>query len=239
MLNKSLLTNLLAAAALVAGLLIPHPVVAPVVLSVGLFALSGAITNWLAVHMLFEKVPLLYGSGVVLIQFDAFKRGIASLMMDNFFCEENFNRLTEELFAGENLPAIDEEKVLAKVPYDEMFEGFVGVVEASSFGGMLNMVGGKAALEPMREPFGHEIGKQLRGLLSNPELVSELGSGQDTDALRHQIAELIDARLSELTPQMVKEIVQEMIHKHLDWLVVWGGVFGGLIGLASALIRGG
>ncbi|MHC4884693.1 MAG: DUF445 domain-containing protein [Planctomycetota bacterium] len=234
--NKSLATNLIAAALLVAGLVIPHPIAAPIILSVGLFALSGAVTNWLAVHMLFEKVPGLYGSGVVLIQFDAFKKGIASLMMDNFFCEENFNRLTEELFSGENLPAIDEEKVLAKVPYNDIFDGFLGVVKESKFGGMLAMVGGAAVLEPMREPFSHEIGKQLKSLLGNPELLSELAPEQDTAGLRHQIAELIDARLSELTPQMVKEIVQEMIHKHLDWLVVWGGVFGGLIGLISALI---
>ncbi|MCU7375947.1 hypothetical protein PEC18_35415 [Paucibacter sp. O1-1] len=36
-----------------------------IVFTIGLFALSGAITNWLAIHMLFEKVPGLYGSGVV------------------------------------------------------------------------------------------------------------------------------------------------------------------------------
>jgi len=37
--------------------------------SIGLFALSGSITNWLAVHMLFEKVPFLYGSGVIPARF--------------------------------------------------------------------------------------------------------------------------------------------------------------------------
>jgi len=35
------------------------------VLFTGLFALSRAITNQLAIHMLFERVPFLYGSGVI------------------------------------------------------------------------------------------------------------------------------------------------------------------------------
>ena len=31
-------------------------------LQTGLFALSGAVTNWLAIHMLFERLPVLYVS---------------------------------------------------------------------------------------------------------------------------------------------------------------------------------
>lgn len=56
----------------------------PLVLSVGLFAFSGALTNWLAVHMLFEKVPGLYGSGVIPARFEQFKQAIADLMMEQF-----------------------------------------------------------------------------------------------------------------------------------------------------------
>jgi uncharacterized membrane protein YheB (UPF0754 family) len=48
--------------------------------------------------------------------------------------------------------------------------------------------------------------------------------------LTSKIEVVIDKRLAELTPQMVKEIVQAIIKKHLGWLVVWGGVFGGLLG---------
>ena len=47
---------------------------------------------------------------------------------------------------------------------------------------------------------------------------------------------IVDARLEELTPAMVKEIVQDMIKEHLGWLVIWGAVFGGLIGLVSTLV---
>ncbi len=47
-----------------------------------------------------------------------------------------------------------------------------------------------------------------------------------------KVETVIDKRLGELTPQLVKEMVQEIIRQHLGWLVVWGGVFGGLIGAA-------
>ena len=47
----------------VAGLFLPRH--GEIVLMTGLFALSGGVTNWLAVHMLFERVPLLYGSGAL------------------------------------------------------------------------------------------------------------------------------------------------------------------------------
>jgi uncharacterized membrane protein YheB (UPF0754 family) len=57
-------------------------------------------------------------------------------------------------------------------------------------------------------------------------------AGNDRE-FRGKIACVIEKRLDELTPQLVKEIVQAMIKKHLGWLVVWGGVFGGLIGLVA------
>ena len=67
--NKSLITNLLAGIFVVLGFIFAQAIV----LSVGLFALSGAVTNLLAIHMLFEKVPFLYGSGVIALKFLSFK----------------------------------------------------------------------------------------------------------------------------------------------------------------------
>ena len=55
----------------------------------GLFALSGGLTNWLAIHMLFERIPFLYGSGVIPERFEDFKQGIASSLSRS---EPKFNR---------------------------------------------------------------------------------------------------------------------------------------------------
>ena len=48
-----------------------------------MYAFSGAITNWAAVYMLFERVPFIYGSGVVVLRFAAFKKSIKSLVMEH------------------------------------------------------------------------------------------------------------------------------------------------------------
>ena len=63
------------------GYLLPD---ATVILMTGLFALSGGITNWLAVHMLFERIPFLYGSGVIPARFVEFKSGIKTLIVKQY-----------------------------------------------------------------------------------------------------------------------------------------------------------
>ncbi|MGY8761896.1 MAG: DUF445 domain-containing protein, partial [Nitrospinaceae bacterium] len=78
-LNKSFLTNLIAILIIITSYLCP--IEPDLIKSVGFFALSGAVTNWLAIHMLFEKVPFLYGSGVIPNRFDEFKLAIKDLMM--------------------------------------------------------------------------------------------------------------------------------------------------------------
>ena len=81
--NKSLLTNLISASITVYGLF--SPVYSTEIFMAGLFALSGGLTNWLAIHMLFEKIPLLYGSGVIPNRFQEFKDGLKELIMREFF----------------------------------------------------------------------------------------------------------------------------------------------------------
>ena len=82
-LNKSFITNLVAI--ILIALSFVESEFSTIILLAGLFALSGAITNQLAIHMLFEKVPFLYGSGVIPNRFEAFKSAIKNLMMSEFF----------------------------------------------------------------------------------------------------------------------------------------------------------
>ena len=82
MVSKSLTTNLVALALIGASYLSPKN--SETMYLTGLFALSGGITNWLAIHMLFEKVPFFYGSGVVPSRFEEFKLGIKRLVMNEF-----------------------------------------------------------------------------------------------------------------------------------------------------------
>lgn len=234
--NKSVVTNFLALTLTIVGHLLNNHLI----FTVGIFALSGAITNWLAIHMLFEKVPFLYGSGVIPARFEDFKAGIRNLMMEQFFTEENIDRFLSGSSDGTGkASSIDLAPIIEKVDLSPAFDDLVEVIENSSFGGMLAMVGGSEALQPLREPFiekmkfsvvniskSDEFNTILRDELEQPNVMAEM---------REKVSDIIEKRLNELTPQLVKEIIQEMIRKHLGWLVVWGGVFGGVIGFIAAV----
>lgn len=231
--NKSLLTNLIALACTVAGFVIEQHIL----FTLGLFALSGAVTNWLAIHMLFEKVPLLYGSGVIPARFEDFKVAIRQLMMEQFFTEENIDRFLSD--STGKASTIDLAPVIAKVDLSPAFNSLVEVIEQSSFGPMLAMVGGSEAIQPMREPFMEKMKASIQEISQSEQfntlLREELEQPDIISGMRNKVSDIIEKRLNELTPQLVKEIIQAMIKKHLGWLVVWGGIFGGVIGVVAAL----
>lgn len=231
--NKSLITNLIALAFTIGGYVSEQHIL----FTLGLFALSGAITNWLAVHMLFEKVPLLYGSGVIPARFEDFKIAIRQLMMEQFFTEENIDRFLSD--SSGKASTINLSPVIDKVDLSPAFDSLVSVIENSSFGGMLAMVGGSEALQPMREPFIEKMKSSIQEIAQSEQfnnlLRDELEQPDIISGMQNKVSDIIEKRLNELTPQLVKEIVQEMIKKHLGWLVVWGGIFGGAIGIIAAL----
>jgi uncharacterized membrane protein YheB (UPF0754 family) len=235
--NKSLVTNLVAAACIVVGLLLPAPVRRPL-LNIGLFALSGAITNWLAIYMLFERVPGLYGSGVIPARFEDFKRGIHQLIMEQFFTRENLERFLEQATTESSGPAIDLQPLIEAVDLSPAFEALLAAVMASSFGNMLQMFGGPAALEPLRRPFLAKLKAAFNDIAHSASfqeaLRTRLSASSTEDDILVKIDDIVQKRLDELTPQMVKDMIQRMIREHLGWLVIWGGVFGGLIGLVTA-----
>ena len=229
--NKSFLTNLTAILIIVAGYL--FPIEPDLIKPIGFFALSGAITNWLAIHMLFEKVPFLYGSGVIPNRFDEFKYAIKDLMMRQFFTQENVEQFIEaEEEQGSHIFNID--PLLNAINYDHVYDGLVTSIMESSFGSMLQMMGGEQALIPLKEPFTEKMKTTFREMVNSERFKDVLKKGLDSQKVGQDVVSkietIIDKRLSELTPQLVKEIVQKIIKVHLGWLVVWGGIFGGVLG---------
>lgn len=231
--NKSQLTNFLSVLVLIGGIVIENNIV----VMVGLFALSGALTNWLAVHMLFEKVPGLVGSGVIPARFEEFKATIKQLMMEQFFNQENIDRFVANSTDNSHFNL---QPVIEKVDLSPAYDRLVDVIMNSSFGSMLGMFGGAGALEPLKQPFIENMQASLVEMTQKEsfhQLLQEEIDQPDVMAdIRQQVEQIIESRLEELTPSLVKQMVQQMIAEHLGWLVVWGGVFGGLIGLVSALL---
>jgi len=224
--NKSVMTNLVALAMVAGGYFVP--VYGDVILMTGLFALSGGMTNWLAIHMLFEKIPLLYGSGIIPNRFEEFRFSIKQLVMKEFFTPEHVAK-----FLRQNMHA-SVTAISDRINFDQVFEDLISVIKTSPMGSMLSIIGGQAALEPLREPTITKL----------QEIIVELGAIEPKESgdndfgsvLIDQVEQVIDNRLLELTPDQVKHIVQNIIRKHLGWLVVWGGVFGGFIGFAVSIM---
>jgi uncharacterized membrane protein YheB (UPF0754 family) len=227
MFNKSLTTNLVALVIIAIGY--TSPVYSEIIYMTGLFALSGGVTNWLAIHMLFEKVPFFYGSGVIPSRFKEFKLGIKQLVMNEFFTPENIETFIgkqSESFATDMKDTID---------FDRIFAGLVEAIEGSPMGSMLGMLGGKKALEPLKEPVTLKLQEIMLEMKDTASAASEEKSL--TSSLLFRVEQIVDQRLDELTPAQVKNIIQEMIRKHLGWLVVWGGAVGGFIGLGVSIIQ--
>lgn len=233
--NKSFITNLLALLLTILGYSLHNDIV----FSIGIFALSGAITNALAIHMLFEKVPFLYGSGVVENRFDEFRKGIYNLIMTQFFTKENLQQFFEEEI-GDKKSHFDLHPILEKTDFTPAFNSLKEAVLESPFGAMLGMFGGESALEPLQEPFTNKLQASIIAISKNESFQNALhesfSNSDMSDDIYEKVSNIVNKRLEELTPKMVKDIVQEMIKKHLGWLVVWGGVLGGLIGFLSTLI---
>ncbi len=214
--NKSLITNLVTLLITIYGSF--SPFYSAEIFMAGLFGLSGGLTNWLAIHMLFEKVPLLFGSGVIPLRFKEFKEGIKNLIMHEFFSSKNLENFFSETELSQNT-------LFDNLDYEEIFKKLVEAIKESSLGSMLEMVGGEKALEPLKEPLKSKIRETIKDI-SDKNLQNKL-----PDKLGDEIESIIDSRLNELSPEQVKNIVKDIIHKHLGWLVVWGGFFGFMIGL--------
>ncbi len=230
--SKSLITDLLAI--LLIGLsFIVSPQYHHALLFTGLFAFSGAVTNQLAIHMLFEKVPFLYGSGVIEKNFDTFKVSIKEMIMKQFFTKDQLGN-----FFAEEEQKIDLRPLVEGADFTPAFEALSKTVMESKFGAAISMFGGEEALDGLREPFSRKLKSAVSSIVSSETFKAQLDHHIQNSALSEDmiasVEGLITRRLEELTPKMVKDLVQELIKEHLGWLVVWGGVFGGIIGLLSS-----
>lgn len=232
--SKASITDAVSLSLIGIGLVATAPIAKPILFT-GLFAFSGAITNQVAIYMLFNKVPFLYGSGVIEDNFEKFKASIKEMMMKQFFNKEQLTAFFQNEEKKINLAPLVE-----NADFSPAFNALKQSVMDSKLGEILNLFGGEKALDTIREPFAKKLKSAVVGIVSSDTFQKQIDHHLATSSLNDDILktvdELITNRLNELTPNMVNELVHELIHTHLGWLVVWGGVFGGLIGLGSSFL---
>jgi uncharacterized membrane protein YheB (UPF0754 family) len=232
--SKATITDVISVALIGIGLAATAPIAKPILFT-GLFAFSGAITNQVAIYMLFNKVPFLYGSGVIEDNFQSFKTSIKNMIMKQFFNKEQLTAFFQNEEKKINLAPLVE-----SADFSPAFDALKQSVMESKLGDMLNLFGGEKALDPLREPFAKKLKSAVVGIVSSDTFKTQIDhhlmNSSLNDDVFNTVETLITKRLNDLTPSMVNELVHELIHSHLGWLVVWGGVFGGLIGLGSSFL---
>ena len=232
--EKGRVSNATSLALLVAGLAAaPDSAWGEWILAAGLFGLAGGITNWLAVKMLFDRVPLLYGSGVIPNRFREIRQTVKDLIMVHFFDGEYLQRF----FANQVRSRPESEKLeslLAELLESEAGDGIIRrqleEMQSTPAGMMLNMVGTET-IAPLVKRFVSGVAAELAPLLG----ARLAPGGMEVGTLRSQVEQLLAAKLEELTPHVVKTMMEDVMREHLGWLIVWGNVFGGLIGILANL----
>jgi uncharacterized membrane protein YheB (UPF0754 family) len=216
-LSKELTTNLISLG-LVVGSFFISQTVSNHLFYIGLFALSGSLTNQIAIHMLFNRVPLLYGSGIIELKFEDLKLSIRRVILEEFLSTDRIK--TQKINIT---PTIE------KLDFSTSFDALLDSIVESKFAAMISLIGGVQALEALREPFIKRLKSSLIKLSGKVEF-------QVGDSFSNNIDSIVQERLNELTPNMVKQMLLDIMREYLGWLVVWGGVFGGLIGFISSLV---
>ena len=102
--NKGAVSNYITACFMVLGIALcaafPTSVPCRYVLSFGLFGFAGGVTNWLAILMLFDRVPFLIGSGVIPRRFKEIRATVKETIMDTFFDKEYLESYLQERAKG-------------------------------------------------------------------------------------------------------------------------------------------
>ena len=209
----------------------PDIIYAEWILAAGLFGFAGGITNWLAVKMLFDRIPFLYGSAVIPNRFREIRQAVKDAIMHYFFDRDHIERFFDSQFNDkltESDIVVKVKDLLGSPAIESIVDSEVDELMKGPHGLMLKMVGPKV-IKPIVMQFISGVGEKAA-----PVLASEFGNSLvDVDSLREDVDELLTERLNELTPDRVKEMMEKVIRQHLGWLVVWGNVFGSMIGVLS------
>mmetsp|Transcript_7830 Transcript_7830/g.10746 ORF Transcript_7830/g.10746 Transcript_7830/m.10746 type:complete len:313 (-) Transcript_7830:213-1151(-) len=242
--EKGFISNVITFVILIIGLLMrigssENNTFARYVLTFGLFGFSGGVTNWLAVKMLFDKIPFLYGSGVIPRRFKEIREAVKKTIMTAFFNPEFLKK-----YLANQIEEFELEGLIKKTMESESMDKLIDEQLNNAFNSdevkmLLSMAGVNPlmiqAVVPLLKPFITNMAGSVAPKLK--EMAIEKTSDNNIEIIRGEIDKMMTAKLKLLTPEMVKKLLEEVMRKHLSWLVIWGNVFGALIGVFCAVLN--
>ncbi|KAI8484161.1 uncharacterized protein LOC144912127 isoform X2 [Branchiostoma floridae x Branchiostoma belcheri] len=207
-------------------------------LSGGLFGFAGGFTNWLAVVMLFTRIPGVYGSGVIPNRYREIRAKVKEVIMEMFFDEEFLEKyLSHKLMEVAN--NVDMKAKVGEIVHsktvDRLIDEKLASLGTTPEGQLILKMGvDPKSLKPMIKPFlqgfGEDLAPMIKETLSDPMQVI------DVSKLRKEMEKYMNSRMETLTEQRVTSLLEAVIRPHLGWIIVWGCVFGGLIGIITQAV---
>jgi uncharacterized membrane protein YheB (UPF0754 family) len=185
--------------------------------------------------MIFNKVPYLYGSGIIEKNFISFKKAIKTMIMTQFFNKEKLDTFFEK-----ELSEIDFKPIVKKADFSKIVDSVYEEIRDTTLGGAFCYIGGDNLLDTMKKPLRKKLKKTVISIVESDTFKAQVNdyieeASFSTDLI-DKVEVLVDERLNDLSPKMIKDLVSKLIKDHLSWLVVWGGIFGGLMGFISTLM---
>lgn len=205
--------------------------IAKLVRAFGLFGFSGGMTNWLAIRMMFDKIPFLIGSGILLKHFIEIRENVKKTTMETYFdaghitsyVQQKTEMILSALQLEESIRDIirsPEVQQLIEDKIDDMYETPEGMV----LGMMVNKEKMKTSIMPSIENIGGDIVPLVSQMIRSSEHLTE-------ENLREKIDEMITSKLVEMSPEFVIGVVKDMVETELGWVIIWGNIFGGMLGI--------
>ncbi|KAL0229069.1 hypothetical protein GEMRC1_013689 [Eukaryota sp. GEM-RC1] len=207
------------------------------ILAFGLFGFAGGVTNWLAVKMLFDRIPFIYGSGVIPNRFREIRRTTKDTIMRTFFDQKYLEKYLAKK-AGQVLGGLNiEDKIrqlLESQVVDDIIDSKLREFSQRPEAVYITMMGIQPEqLKTWIKPFALGLGGDLAPLVSQ---LFDPSKTLNLEMLRKELDGLMTTKLEELTPEMVKAMMEDVMREQLGLLIVWGTFFGGMIGILSQLL---
>lgn len=253
--NPGIIANIVSGTCLGIAAAAPAGPARDAILCLSGLSFSCGAASALAVKVLFDRVPGLPASGVLLGRSREIRSAVREAVLQKLLDPDDLRRILATgpsgidprryirglgTSGGAATAFVESrwDRIASPEVIDPIVDRQLEKLMESSIGGFLVMVG----VENVKPAVSQFVGGLIASL---KERVQEFATSMDgeirleideekllADARAH-IERLLDARLDRMDAATLKDLVESVLRAHLAWLVVWASVFGALLGLIA------
>eukprot|EP00698_Gefionella_okellyi_P017532 TRINITY_DN5147_c0_g1_i3.p1 TRINITY_DN5147_c0_g1~~TRINITY_DN5147_c0_g1_i3.p1 ORF type:complete len:322 (+),score=51.34 TRINITY_DN5147_c0_g1_i3:145-1110(+) len=197
-------------------------------LSIGLFAFICGISNSIAVKLFFDKVPCIYGSGVVQTHQmelrDAMRRVVMNSCLDSRSLQQHFMSEEQRTRFGDTFSPQHITEALRSTQMELSIDNCIRQIVSES-DGPVALQQSKALVVSVIMNMAPEIANLLTQ--------ASMTVPPDSARLRTSLDALVSDKLAEVQPDILRGMINTAFRQHASWVVVWGNIVGAMVGLVA------